>query len=234
MANLGSGAPIFPAWASNGGALPLSFGLIHYYLLGESGENNRVDSVGSAHFDGIPTGMLSATGINGNAAKFPGSAGINTELFTADPGVRGTLSMWVNVTNVNDHGLFIFKDGLDFLTTAGPTGHLAVREGDSQWTVTTNAVVYTDSSWYHFVFTWDFSLPAVKIYVNGVLKPSTASDPITQAPAGTFLLMGSEEQGSSLPQNSLMDEVGLWSRALGPGEIAYLYNGGVGKFYPTF
>ncbi len=234
MANLGSGAPIFPAWSEREGVLPFTTGLTHYYLLGESGENTRVDSVGSAHFDQVGTGMLNAAGINGNGMKFPGSVGANTENFTADPGVRGSLSLWFNTTNEQDHGLFTFKDGLDFVTDNQQVGRLVVRDGGFDWKVTTNAVVYAANGWYHFVFTWNFPAAQVKIYVNGVAKAATADNPITQSSAGEYFQLGTEEQGSSVPLNTIIDEVGVWNRVLNQAEVILLYNAGVGKFYPTF
>lgn len=90
----------------------------------------------------------------------------------------------------------------------------------------------SNGTWYHFVITYDGS--TMTLYKDG---SSIASGSLT---AGTVagdsntskIALGIAHDLSSRPASVYLDELGIWTRALGSSEVTSLYNSGSGSFYP--
>jgi hypothetical protein len=78
--------------------------------------------------------------------------------------------------------------------------------------------------WVHIAASCDSATTTCKAYVNGVL---VGTESITNS------LYYLDTLGSPVGYcRSLLDEWGVWNRALSDSDIASLYNGGAGKTYP--
>ena len=94
---------------------------------------------------------------------------------------------------------------------------------------TFTAVLPPPGTWFEWALVDDPAAQTTTLYVNGVAKGTnhyTAPDS-----AGGNLEAGGYSGSSSLFKG-LMDEVGVWNRALSATEITSLWNGGAGRQYP--
>jgi hypothetical protein len=221
--------------------------LASYWKLDES-SGNASDSVGSVTLTNNGTTAYVAGKIN-NSADF-GSSGTAKSLRTTNTlGIDGgscTFSCWVNkntnltsgkytngayqnnTTSKVEYRLGIDNGGGTELVnfTRGKTG---TADNNAQETLT-----MTVGTWYHLVGTYDGT--NVKLYRDGVLKATTASSGNgSTAPYTAGFSIGNNNDSSSFIQNSLIvDEVGVWTRALTASEITSLYNAGAGVAYPFY
>jgi hypothetical protein len=83
------------------------------------------------------------------------------------------------------------------------------------------------SNWAHIVATFDGS--TIKGYVNGT-EVTTEANSGTQSIGGTAF--GIAANGTTQYASALIDEYGVWSRALSGAEVTSLYNSGSGLAYP--
>lgn len=90
---------------------------------------------------------------------------------------------------------------------------------------------FTADTWTHVAITWDGT--TFEFYINGsnasVTKTSNLS--MTQTSTTRTLRVGAEVSSSNVA-DGLIDELGVWSRALTSSEITELYNSGAGLTYP--
>jgi hypothetical protein len=136
-----------------------------------------------------------------------------------------TISGWFNLSQfsatiqaiiVNDYpalnnGLIIF--------TVGSDDSLALQNG----TAHCSAIIPTLNTWYFVASTRDAT--ATKYYINGVELCQVVNDALASASAtGQMLRVGADRYGNQYWFNGLIDDVGLWNRALTECEIQDLYN----------
>ncbi len=85
------------------------------------------------------------------------------------------------------------------------------------------------STYTHVALTYDGT--TVNFYVNGTSVGTTASSGNGISGISSGAAIGADNTGANLI-SGIIDEVGMWSRALSSSEISALYNGGVGLQYP--
>jgi hypothetical protein len=112
-----------------------------------------------------------------------------------------------------------------------PNGILCTAsDGNSIVQIQDTGQYYNNSSWYHLVFTYDVNSGNTKIFVNGIETKSIQSinlSPIDLA-YNTIKIGKDEITGyGNRHWNGLIDDIGIWNRALTTCEIKNLYNGGV-------
>lgn len=83
----------------------------------------------------------------------------------------------------------------------------------------------TTGTWYHFVGTYDGT--NIRLYTNNTLRATTASSGSGTGDT-TAMSMLSDRDGSS-KFSGLVDEWGVWTKALNTTEIGDLWNGGSGQ-----
>ncbi len=91
--------------------------------------------------------------------------------------------------------------------------------------------IITDNNWYNIVSTYDLS--GVKIYVNNVLvltKPYIGNGSMSAPTNIQDVYIGKEINSISCSPNNtfyqgIIDDIGIWNRALTPQEITAMYNG---------
>ena len=204
-------------------------GLEVYYNLDEqdtTGNGTIYDSLGS--YNGINAGGQASVGKIGNAYNFFGSQYIDTNYGAGKDFLEYSISAWVRTTDDNGGGIVQSRqgegnvDGLNF----GGNLKAGFDAGDLTNKGVSGMTNINDDSWRHLVGV--FNGAKLLIYVDGVLENSVNTSGFVHInnsfniarDAYPFYLIGT------------VDEVGIWNRALTPGEITRLYHNGDGITYP--
>lgn len=222
--------------SSGGESSPLLTDLVSYWKLDEA-SGVRYDSHGSKDLTDVNT-VGQSTGKIDSSALFVRA---NSEFLRynsggLEPGAGSwTGSMWVNFTTVGSENPLISSGGFSFPS-------FNVRHNGTAWVLyvidsATVTATYTHTpstgTWYHVAGVIDKTLNMLYLYLNGA---QVASASIAGAGLDTFgvnwnFSLGKHQQSSQY-LNGLLDEVGIWSRALTSDEVADLYNSGAGLAYP--
>jgi hypothetical protein len=199
-----------------------------------SGDGNANDSVGGNNGQ-LVNGVDFAPGKVGQAFDFEGASFVQVPdapdlHFTGEM----TVEAWVNVKTFSGVN---FREIVSKI--GGPNFHqscftLAI-DPSTQKAYFMVAATYPDSSavyssktillnqWFHLAGVYDGS--AIKIYVNGQLDGTTPwNKPLF--PSNNPLVIGCTLQNSSYPTsffNGLIDEVGIYNRALSASEVETIY-----------
>lgn len=215
--------------------MALTDNLVAYYKLDES-SGNASDSVASYDLTNVNT-VGYATGKINNGADF-GDANTDKVLTAgSNLGIDGgniTIAAWV------------YRESSDFMfpITQGnsnskvryrikyESGWKAVREGSSEQQTTAQAADI--NTWYYLVLTYDGT--NLKLYVNAGTPESIATSGNGSLTTKDQFRIGADtNNGTGAAQffyDGMVDEVGIWSRALTSDEVTALYNGGSGLTYP--
>ena len=240
-------------------ALPpgaLTAGLIAYWKMDEQ-SGVRADATGNGNdlTDNNSTGYTA--GIIGNAASTDGEASyLSAPATLLDNAAAFSVSTWFQKIAGVDKSLPIY----DGYGDQGKFGFLTYDIGDGNgvalhaiyqigaggegglpnwyWNsldplciLTNTTVPLVDGNWYHAVLTYDGT--TVSLYVNGQLVATNPASGNLNAFHSTIIdgiLFGNSNEG--LPAETIVDETGLWERALSTAEITQLYNNGNGLTYP--
>jgi hypothetical protein len=237
FATRGSGESI----SSMGTANPISSlnqGLVGYWKMDESGwtsdcsTQSVIDTSGNAkHGRACPNGAAAspASGKFGNAVNLNGS----TQYLNGGTGFNFTtsfsVSAWFTTTN-NLLGESIISTmagngarGWKLLNDSGGlASYVASTSTATHYTYTTVGI--ENNTWYHAVMVYDASIPAVKIYQDGVDYTGVyEAIPSSLYNNGQNLNIGRDPSGSS-SWSGKIDEVRVYNRALNKNEVANLYN----------
>jgi len=218
-------------------------GLKAYYKLDEA-SGNAIDSHGDN--DGTNNGATQgATGKIGNCYDFEADEDDYVDMGnTADlsaPTGAGSISCWVKIESYVNYASVVSKinfntdrNGYIFFIHVGYARGGGGSATANDYTADGAAVDLSSlSTWYHVVFTWDVVPGEMKVYIN-----NGAADLTDSGLAITFVTnVNNFRLGYSVGPygdviDGLLDEVGIWSRALTSSEVAELYNSGNGKTYP--
>ena len=201
-------------------------GLLAYWKLDETTGTTTIDNTGS--FNGtVNTGVnINQTGKISKAYDFS-QTGDNTVSFGNVPiSTDMTYNFWMK-KSVASVGEFIFskysggyEDSLYILGGGGEVFTLypgvdafSFSYNSGVWTMVTLKKVGTNYS----------------LYLDGVFKETIAHTP---AAAVTTFFLGNQQPSAGFGYLGLLDEFGIWSRALTDLEISDLHNGGTGLSYP--
>jgi hypothetical protein len=198
-----------------------------------SGEGNANDSVGGNN--GTAENISYAAGKVGRAFNFNGANFVQVpdalDLHFTD---AMTVEAWVKIRSFRGalpHGMvskyggsYLNQASFDFSveqTTHQPYFIVATTNGAAGVVISSTTI--TPNQWAHIAGTYDGS--TVKIYVNGQLEGTTPwNQPIF--PGNNPLVIGCDLQNGSVPYaffDGLIDEVGLFNRALSASEIHAIY-----------
>jgi hypothetical protein len=86
------------------------------------------------------------------------------------------------------------------------------------------------ATWYHISVVYNAAAGTALFYVNGSQQGTTQTGMETSIFNGGDALWIGRGEGKYL--DGVMDELGIWSRALTSTEVTSLYNGGSGLQYP--
>ena len=222
-------------------------GLISYWNLDEA-SGDAVDAHGSNDLTNVSSATYGAAKIN-NGVILNGSDQYLTIADGAQSGldITGnlTLAFWINFSSYNGSTGYMPLGKADFVAAdtrayyiefnisgsnkfdfeAGD-GSSSVRQGVS-WSPSTGV-------WYHLAVVYTTAAGSVKFYVDGVQQGATQTGfPTSIANTSAAFQIGAGLDGAqSYFINGMIDEVGVWARALSGAEITALYNSGAGLAYP--
>lgn len=208
--------------------------LTAYWKLDEA-SGTREDAHGALDLTDVNT-VGSAAGKISTAADFVAAS---SEYLTRGGGltVNGTsrsVSLWARpdltgtqrgVANASSLAATPLSTGPLWLMVQRATNVWAVLHGAAYRESVTPTIVA--GTWYHLVYTFDSATNAVVLYINGVSRATATS--ADNAIVGTHTYIGA---GFSTYFDGLLDEIGIWSRALTSDEVTELYNSGNGFAYP--
>jgi prepilin-type N-terminal cleavage/methylation domain-containing protein len=210
-------------------ALPagLLTNLVSYWPLDET-SGTRYDAQGSNDLTDYAT-VTSRTGKQSSAASFDDATSeylaINSDpslyitnsftisfwLYLDDiSGVNTLISKWANGGG-NQQEWILYMNGGTFLTYIGTTNNITTTFAAGQW--------------YHVAITGDASAN-LTLYVNNSVAHTVTNSGYRAS--GTSALRFGTNSATNFFDGS-MDEVALWSRTLSAGEVAQLYNFGLGS-----
>lgn len=212
----------------------LNSGLVGYWKMDETvGSSSAADSSGSGNTGTYTNGATTVTGKFANAASLNGSNQIISVPNASSLNITAaiTLSAWIKTSGSNDYAGIIQKalngnnPGYQMGLNLGNSGARADIYTTAGTAVPANGTNVENGNWHLITATYDGLVG--KIYVDGnkgtdysrVGTITTTTDP---------LVIGNDRCCGSRFFNGLVDDVRVYNRALGSGDISLLYNGGSG------
>jgi hypothetical protein len=154
------------------------------------------------------------------------SAWINTSLPNSEFGHKGIV--WSRLSGPSGNPPFAPNQATGIMIN--PDGLLcAASDGNSIVQLQENGQFYNDTTWNHLVFSMDINTGNSKIFVNGIETSSSISLNLSLIDlAYTTIKIGKDEiiGYGNRHWNGLIDDIGIWNRALTQQEIEQLYNQG--------
>jgi len=214
--------------------------LVAYYKLSDVN-----DSVGGFNLTNNNTVAFN-TGKIGNAGD-GGATNTNKSLSIAnDLGIQGgncSISLWGNVTtapgtNVSAWFVVQIDEGIDVdyeIIYRDVSGQKRLTFNRKQENVANNfideVVTLTLGTWYHIVLTYDgTNLRGYRD--NSLVAGPTAMSGNGSGASGEVFRILANYAGADGFFSGLVDECGVWSKALSTAEISELYNNGAGNQWP--
>ncbi len=221
--------------------MALTTNLVSYWKLDES-SGNAADSVGANTLTNTNTVTYGPALIN-NGADF-GTANTNKKLAIGSfiTGGNITIQAWVKLKTAissGSYGIFeqeddtaarIFNVTYNF-NGGSPQVVADYHKNNTSDNNVTSTTTLSTSTFAQIVITYNGT--TFTQYINAV----SAGTPLTISGGGSGSVSGNNFTLGEAPRYSaygsvIIDEVGVWSRALSGAEITQLYNGGVGLQYP--
>lgn len=218
--------------------------------LGGGAPTTAVDAVSGANAALAPTMAVPGSWQTvpnaklGGALSFDGAndyAAVPTDPETAPQGNAVSVAAWVKLDTLPS------AMGLSYGSIYDSSGDAYVLYCDKganelRFKVTATAVAkpgipgaqLDTTSWHQIVGVYDGGAGVARIYLDGNLvdvhaDESAGSDGLTGLVALQSAFFGCNGTATNGYFDGKIDETAVWSRALGKGEIAYLYNGGAGR-----
>lgn len=205
-AQVPSGIPIqgMYAWYSfNGNANDLSGNGHDGTVNGATLTTDRFGVPNSAYsYDGVSNNIILQNTVSFNSNAFTFSAWVN---FTDNAGDRAVISKHDN----------FWQNGFSIFATNNHAG-IAINNGSSQYVF--SPLTYNDSLWHLYVGIYD-GINSY-IYVDTALV-GTVSSPVAPTVNTIDLRFGMDSQLA--PFHGIIDDAGIWTRALSQNEITLLY-----------
>lgn len=101
---------------------------------------------------------------------------------------------------------------------------------NNSWNDYPSNTIISTNVWYHLVST--YTSGNLNIYINGSLDKNYVNPTGNLISVSDGLHIGHEDAWINEYFFGIIDEIGIWSRALSAAEVAALYNGGAGLAYP--
>ena len=227
--------------------MALTDNIVAYYKLDES-SGNAADSVGSRNMTNNNTTPFVAGKINNGADLESGSSqnftyttdsyGIAT---TGDRSMQAWIKLESNPTSGNTYTIFIHGESLanfrvDIYNNSGTMELRSVRNNAGFNNTSSYSIDLNDGLYHHIAQTVSYSggTFTIKVYIDGVERISHTSNFSTNTNSITGFKLGTLSLADGAPYyfDGIIDEAGIWSRALSSGEVTTLYSGGNGTQYP--
>lgn len=225
--------------------------LVHYWRLESLAGNVATDEVGTLNPAGANAGadLSVVPGIIGNGVQITGAGLVNgllmagpipTDILAQDAAHSVTYQLWFNLSsNVGNHGPFSIwtTNNVNKFTFVECHPDQTVFLGyyndavGTRTTLSTPAVVL--NSWNHLVYGYDAGNSVFWFQLNGAARVTTPMNTVNPINNGSTIFFGNLS-GANEEFAGIMDEYGIWSRALSTTDVANLYNGGNGLPFAQF
>jgi hypothetical protein len=145
-----------------------------------------------------------------------------------------TFSFWVKCNDVTTAQTFLSWDGFGGVTCRCYNGFgigFYLYDGSSWNTHEFVGAGMVNSTWHHVVARFNASTNEMALFFDGVKEVITAGG-VAAVGGSPTLHVGTE--GWGLQSSAIIDEAGIWYRAISDSEAADIYASGAGKFYSAF
>ena len=212
-------------------------------------DKSYTNSISASAVDGAAVGDPTfETGLMGSGAvSLTSDAGVfnyvtlgnadvlNFGSVTDGTAVDFTVSFWCSYTNQASDPVFIANQnwassgnqGWGIYMQGGGNTRVVISDGANK-SDQKPAPIVRDGTWHHYLVTFARTGDA-SVYVDGAFSTSKTMANVVGSPdASAPLNIGQDGTGAydAKMVNVLMDDLGIWRRALSPGEIAAIYNAG--------
>ena len=211
------------------GTNSLLTGLMGYWAMEEaSGDladshSTNVDGTASAGLTYHQTGAITY-GIDFNGTSSNVSLGTECR-----PTAALSVSLWFNTANITTEQMLV---GNTYYAAGGWTGYRVsiASDGSITFIIGTGTATILDKSYssgkddgalHHVVCTWDGG--NAYIYVDNVKSPASVMTTAAAYDDAGILRFGSNFDATTMFYGGIMDEVGIWSKALTDAEVAILF-----------
>ncbi|WP_435359263.1 PKD domain-containing protein [Haloarchaeobius sp. DFWS5] len=208
-------------------------GLVAYYPLDENSGSTATDTTGGNDGTVNGAGQGRPGVLNTSSYEFDGvdDAVVGPTDLAPSLGTSGTVSAWVKTTQTGSDtmwqapgivGVESNGDGNDvFYGWLDASGNIGVMAGNDYGAQSSTEV--NDGRWHHVVLVRDATSGQTRVYVDGVLEDTAASE--TGAKNSAFASLGVIEDTGGTPEyfDGRLDEVRLYDRAISDGEARALY-----------
>lgn len=222
--------------------MSLSTSLVAFWEL-EAASGTRNDAVGSNHLTDNNT-VTQGTGKVGNAAQFTRanseflSHSSNATLQMGD--IDFSICAWINPASLNEM-MVVTKDDdaansrdytLDVYNASGLLKTRFYTNGSGGGIVAPSAADITLGAWTFLMAIHDSVANTLFLSINDGLSETGGTGGVApDVSAAVFMIGAREYSGFESYFDGLIDQVGLWKRALSAAEVTALYNGGAGLSY---
>jgi hypothetical protein len=216
--------------------MALTDGILAYWKLDDTG---WTDSTGNGYTLTENGGVSLGTGIINNGAVFSDTAGLQSLYVDNLIGVgtgSASASFWVNPYTYGSGGYEDYAGSAFSYNYNVSSGWLFIFNTNGNLRLFNGSLVYESTSviplntWTHICLTRDENSNA-NIYINGSLDGSFIEDSYISTTTSIFGRPTDNDNGS-LHYNGIVDEAGVWNRALSQAEVTKLYNLGNAIQYP--
>jgi hypothetical protein len=203
-------------------------GLVGYWKFDDGNGTVAYDSSGYGNTGVFVSGPVWTLGKFDGGLRFDGiDDAVEVKTDRLDPNA-GSISLWAYAEAFSSMPHYLFGHTASFkwssriqLYVSDPNGNLALGLGDVHFRHT--GIEKLDlNRWYHFVLTWNGK--TYEVYVNGVLKASGNYTGLSGLSA--FADIGNDGNPVYRDESfcGIIDEVRIYSRALTPIEVLFLFN----------
>jgi hypothetical protein len=216
---------------------PTLYGGISYYKLDES-SGNATDSIGSYTLTNNGTMPYDSAKIN-NGADCSSTDYLSATHIDPDNYNAGlSYSFWIKFDTLGTvtRDVFYWNEASSwsgtFVRVISATD-VRFRFGTGENLVggeTAYNPNFSTGTWYHIAAT--HTPTANRYYINGTEVATKTTGTINLAGNSTGLTIGQNNTSGTNPLDGLIDEIGIWGRALTATEVSTLYNSGSGNQYP--
>ncbi len=203
------------------------YGFVGNWKFAEGFGSTAADSSGLANTATLSGGATWETTCAGNnALTTNGSGGIAQTNTPFTPPSVGTVAFWMRGAGDPGRTARIMGLGGDWEIRQIPGGSLSFDLGGSPYAgnelFSTLDPVCTSDKWYHIAAVFDDTDNSYNVYIDGKLRTSGIS-PVDLVPQSAGVLSFGTRTGTTDYWNGALRDVRIYSRKLGPTEIAQLY-----------
>jgi hypothetical protein len=199
---------------------PIAYWNFENTLADQSGNGNTGSAVGSGYLAAKPTQVSGSY-----SADFDASAYVSVPINVSETAY--TASMWVRTT-ANSGGILCVVD--QELGQGGHDRHVYLSGGNvfaRTWndeTIQTSGLSVNDGNWHHIAHVFGGAVGGQRIYVDGVLR-ANGGKAFSDFDWQQRIHIGFSNDAANNYLDGQIDDVAIWSEALGAAQIQALANG---------